>query len=109
MAPAIRLPYKTHDAMQILHASNYTGMETYDVLVTIENKPSISDPEGQTILNDLVLREGSTNVANIRCSRNLRFTASAESHEAAAQEVRRICDDLRIYNPLVSKISIQKV
>jgi len=31
-------------------------MATYTVHVTIENKPGISDPEGETILNDLVLK-----------------------------------------------------
>ena len=30
-------------------------MTNYQVHVTIENKPGISDPEGKTILNDLVL------------------------------------------------------
>ena len=29
-------------------------MSTYIVHVIIENKPNISDPEGDTILNDLV-------------------------------------------------------
>ena len=32
------------------------SMPTYLVHVTIENKPGISDPEGETILNDLVLK-----------------------------------------------------
>jgi len=32
-------------------------MSTYIVHVIIENKPNISDPEGDTILNDLVLRQ----------------------------------------------------
>ena len=31
-------------------------MTNYQVYVTIENKPGISDPEGKTILNDLVLK-----------------------------------------------------
>ncbi len=84
-------------------------METFDVLVTIENKPSISDPEGQTILNDLVQREGTTNITQIRCSKNLKFTISSESHDAAMEEVRRICEEMRIYNPLVSHIHVVKV
>ena len=31
-------------------------MPTYNVHVIIENKPGISDPEGDTILNDLVFK-----------------------------------------------------
>ncbi len=31
-------------------------MSTYIVHVIIENKPNISDPEGDTILNDLAIK-----------------------------------------------------
>ena len=40
-------------------------MGTYKVLVTIQNKPEISDPEGSTILNDLVLRSGTDDITEI--------------------------------------------
>lgn len=84
-------------------------MPTHEILVTIENKPGISDPEGDTILNDLVLRGGATAVAKIRCSKNLRFTITADSADDAIKAVRKICDDLRIYNPLVSRVTISAV
>lgn len=84
-------------------------MPTHEILVTIENKPGISDPEGDTILNDLVLRGGATAVTKIRCSKNLRFTITADSADDAAEAVRKICDDLRIYNPLVSRVTISAV
>ena len=80
----------------------YGAMGTFNVLVTIENKPGISDPEGDTILNDLVLRSGAKSVTSIRCSRNLQFAVNAESPADATAQVRAICDELRIYNPLVS-------
>ena len=81
-------------------------METYRIRVTIENKPGISDPEGETILKDLVLMEQDVPVSEIRCSKGLRFTISAENAGEAADRVSRICDDLRIYNPLVSSITV---
>lgn len=84
-------------------------MDAYTIQVTIENKPGISDPEGQTILNDLVLVERGVPVTDIRSSKGLRFTISAENSQAAIYEVRRICDELRIYNPLVSRITISAV
>ena len=31
-------------------------METYTVRIVIENKPGINDPEGETILHDLILK-----------------------------------------------------
>ena len=81
-------------------------MPTYVVRVTIENKPGISDPEGDTILNDLVLKGGAGKVSKIRAAKMLKFTVSEKSKEAAESTVQKICDDLRIYNPLVSKVTI---
>ena len=37
-------------------------MTDYVVSVIIENKPGISDPEGDTILNDLVLKGKNRNI-----------------------------------------------
>ena len=37
-------------------------MGTYIVAVIIENKPNISDPEGDTILNDLVLKSKNSSI-----------------------------------------------
>jgi len=41
-------------------------MATYKVHVIIENKPGIRDPEGDTILNDLVLKNSFSSVSKIR-------------------------------------------
>ncbi|MGI0047761.1 MAG: phosphoribosylformylglycinamidine synthase subunit PurS, partial [Nitrosotalea sp.] len=41
-------------------------MPSFLVSVTIENKPEIVDPEGDTILNDLVLTDKKTPVKKIR-------------------------------------------
>lgn len=81
-------------------------MATFNVQVTIENKPGISDPEGETILNDLVLRGKYDSVSKIKSAKMLRFTIKENSKESAQLKVQEICDDVRIYNPLVSKVSI---
>jgi phosphoribosylformylglycinamidine synthase len=81
-------------------------MATFNVQVTIENKPGISDPEGETILNDLVLRGKYESVSKIKSAKMLRFTIKENSKESAQLKVQEICDDVRIYNPLVSKVSI---
>ena len=44
-------------------------MGNYRVHVTIENKPGISDPEGKTILNDLVLKGTHQNVSEINTAK----------------------------------------
>jgi len=81
-------------------------MAIFNVQVTIENKPGISDPEGETILNDLVLRGKYDSVSKIKSAKMLRFTIEENSKESAQSKVQEICDDVRIYNPLVSKVTI---
>lgn len=74
--------------------------------VVIENRPEIADPEGKTILEDLVLRGGVKSVKRIRTAKMLRFRVSARSRDAARKEVEGVCERLRIYNPLVSTAKI---
>ncbi len=81
-------------------------MATYDVHVTIENKPGISDPEGDTILNDLVLKDTHSTISKIKTAKMLKFTIKEKNTKTAQQKVQEICDELRIYNPMVSKVTI---
>ncbi len=80
-------------------------MATFNVNVTIEDKPGVSDPEGETILNDLVLRGNYESVSKIKSAKMLRFTIEENSRESAQLKVQEICDEVRIYNPLVSKVT----
>ncbi len=82
-------------------------MPLYKVHVTIENKPGISDPEGDTILNDLVLKSSFSSVTKIHSAKMLKFEIKEKSKEQAKKKIQSICDELRIYNPMVSKITIQ--
>ena len=80
-------------------------MPDFQVSVVIENKPGISDPEGDTILNDLVLKGKNKNISKIRSGTILKFSITENDENAAKDEVLKICDELRIYNPLVSKLT----
>jgi len=82
-------------------------MNEYDVHVTIENKPGISDPEGDTILNDLVLKGNFSSVSKIRSAKMLKFKIKEKNKEQAKKKIKEICDKLRIYNPMVSMITIE--
>ena len=82
-------------------------MTTFNVNVIIENKSGISDPEGETILNDLVLKGTHKTVSKIKTAKMLKFTVNEKDKKTAQSKVQDICDDLRIYNPMVSKIAIQ--
>ncbi len=80
-------------------------MPEFQFSVVIENKPGISDPAGDTILNDLVLKGKNKNIAKIRSGTILKFTITENDEDTAKNEVLKICDELRIYNPLVSKVT----
>ena len=82
-------------------------MSMYLVHVIIENKPNISDPEGDTILNDLVLKGNNPSVKKIQVGKILKFTVDATDKKMAEKIVENICQELRIFNPLVSKVIIE--
>lgn len=82
-------------------------MPLFTVHVIIENKPSISDPEAETILKDLVLKGSFSSVKKIRLAKMLKFTINEKTKEKALKKIRQLCDDLRIYNPMVSKITLE--
>ena len=82
-------------------------MPKFEVQVTIENKPGISDPEGSTILKDLVLKGSYKSVSAIRTAKMLKFTITEKTKQSAEKKINEICDELRIYNPMVSKVTIK--
>jgi len=82
-------------------------MPTYLIHVTIENKPGISDPEGETILNDLVLKGNYSSITKIRSGKILKFQIDEKNKKSAEEKIHKLCDELRIFNPLVSKVTIE--
>ena len=82
------------------------GME-YEVSVVIEPKPYLSDPEGETILRDLIAKGGYSMVKKVRSAKMLRIIVEADNAEEAEEIVRRLCDDLRIYNPVASNCKVK--
>ena len=82
-------------------------MPLFLVNVIIENKPEIVDPEGDTILNDLILKDKKTLVKKVRSAKMLKFQIEAKNKESAEKSVMDLCNEFRIYNPLVSKVSVE--
>jgi phosphoribosylformylglycinamidine synthase PurS subunit len=82
----------------------------FTAIVNIENKSFLNDPEGETILNDLILKEGYHNVISVRTIKSLKIEIVAKGIEEAKMKIKEMCDNLRIYNPIVSdcKIIIKK-
>ena len=84
-------------------------MPSFKVNVIIENKPEISDPEGDTILNDLILKTQNSSVKKVRSAKMLKFEIEAKNRKLAEKIVMEICNEFRIYNPLVSKVSVESL
>ncbi len=102
---SIKAPKFSEDRLTSILFSK-TFMATYTVHVTIENKPGFSDPEGETILNDLVLKGSHKAVSKIKTAKMLKFTIKEKNKRTAEKKIQEICDELRIYNPMVSRVTI---
>lgn len=82
-------------------------MPKFVVQVVIENKPYINDPEGETIHRDLVVKGGYSNVQSVRSAKMLKMVVSSKSEKDAEMMVERLCEELRIFNPVVSNCTIK--
>jgi len=67
--------------------------------VVISNKPGVREPEGETILHDLVAKSGFGQVQSIRAGKYLRVKVLAPDQSSAKRLVEKMCNDLRIFNP----------
>ncbi len=83
------------------------GLKKYIVNVIIENKPSIRDPEGETILHDLIIKNGITEIKEVRTGKLLRLKVEGKNEVEVQQITEKMCNDLRIFNPVVSMCKIK--
>ena len=79
------------------------------VLVTIENKPYVSDPEAETIHRDLILKGGYSNIKSVRSTKSLIMVVTANSENLAVESVRKMCKELRIFNPVTSESHVKVI
>lgn len=81
----------------------------YVVEVIIENKAYINDPEGETIHRDLIVKGGYSDVNSVRSAKMLRMIVNSNSRRNAEEIITRMCEDLRIFNPVVSNCSVKAI
>jgi len=81
-------------------------MAQYVVEVVIENKPAARDPEGETIGMDLINKGGYKMITGVRTGKYLRMKVNAKSEKDAKDIVFNMCNELRIYNPVVHNVTI---
>jgi phosphoribosylformylglycinamidine synthase subunit PurS len=77
------------------------------VQVIIENKPYINDPEGETIHRDLILKGGYSNVQSVRSAKMLKMVVNSKTETDAEATVKELCQELRIFNPVVSNCTVK--
>lgn len=79
----------------------------FPIEIIISNKPQARDPEGETIARDLVHKEGFHAVKDVRTGKLLAISIEAEDEESARKLALKMCNDLRLYNPVAHSISVR--
>jgi phosphoribosylformylglycinamidine synthase len=77
--------------------------------ISLENKPAARDPVAETIKRDLLAKKGYDEVSKVRSGQYLRINLLAESEEKAKEIVTKMCNDLRIFNPVTQNLNIINV
>lgn len=79
------------------------------VEIVLENKPAARDPVGSTIQKDLIAKQGYDMVSNVRTGQYLRIYVDAENEQSAEKLVEKMCNDLRIFNPVTQNLTVLSV
>ena len=84
-------------------------LQEFIVEVVLENKAAARDPVGETIQKDLLAKKGYEIVSNVRTGQYLRIKLKAANESEAREIVDKMCNDLRIFNPVTQNLTILKV
>lgn len=79
------------------------------VEIVLENKPAARDPVGTVIQKDLLAKKGYKMVSNVRSGQYLRIYLQAGNENDARAIVDKMCNDLRIFNPVTQNLTILNV
>jgi phosphoribosylformylglycinamidine synthase subunit PurS len=81
----------------------------WEVEVVLENKKAARDPVGETIKRDLLAKKGYNTISQVRSGQYLRINIESSSQEQAKNTVEKMCNDLRIFNPVTQTLTILNV
>ena len=81
--------------------------QSYSVEIIISNKPQARDPEGETIIRDLVHKSGFDSVKEVRTGKLLTIVLNASNQEEAKEKVLSMCNELRLYNPVAHSVNVR--
>jgi phosphoribosylformylglycinamidine synthase len=81
----------------------------FEIEISLENKPAARDPVAETIKRDLLAKKGYDQVSKVRSGQYLRIVLLASSEEDAKEIVTKMCNDLRIFNPVTQNLNVLNV
>lgn len=81
----------------------------FQIEISLENKPAARDPVAETIKRDLLAKKGYDIVSKVRSGQYLRINVFAENEDNAKEIVSKMCNDLRIFNPVTQNLNILNV
>ena len=81
----------------------------WEVEVVLENKKAARDPVGETIKRDLLAKKGYNMISQVRSGQYLRINIESLSLKQAKDTVEKMCNDLRIFNPVTQTLTILNV
>lgn len=81
----------------------------WEVEVVLENKKAARDPVGETIKRDLLAKKGYDKVTNVRSGQYLRINIESNDEQQAKEVVEKMCNELRIFNPVTQTLTILNV
>ena len=79
----------------------------FQVEIVISNKPQARDPEGETIIRDLIHKRGFDSVKEVRTGKTLAVKIEATDEEEARKKALSMCNDLRLYNPVAHSVVVR--
>jgi len=81
----------------------------FEIEISLENKPAARDPVAETIKRDLLAKKGYEIVSKVRSGQYLRIVLKANNEENAKEIVTKMCNDLRIFNPVTQNLNVLNV
>ena len=86
-----------------------SDVNNWIVEIVLENKPAARDPVGTVVQKDLLAKKGYEMVSNVRSGQYLRIYLQAGDESEARAIVDKMCNDLRIFNPVTQNLTILNV
>ena len=84
-------------------------MPKFNAEVIIEGKKNARDPEGETIMRDLMIKHGYDMVSSVRSGKILKVILEAKTEKEAEDICWKMVNELRIYNPVAHVCTIKIV